>query len=56
MWEEKMKAEMKLTEKGLEMESGARLNYSKLPELRVTQFEGTAADWVGFEISLDLKF
>ena len=44
-----MEAEMKLAERKLELEAGAKANYSKLPELRVTQFKGTMSDLVRFE-------
>ena len=47
--EHKMKAELRLTERKLELEAEARSTYSKLPELRVTQFKGTRLDWVRFE-------
>ena len=49
IWEKRMEAEMKLAERKLELEAGAKANYSKLPELRVTQFKGTMSDWVRFE-------
>ena len=49
LWEKRMEAEMKLAERKLELETGAKANYSKLPELRVTQFKGTMSDWVRFE-------
>ena len=49
IWEKRMKAEMKLAERKLELEAGAKANYSKQPELRVTQFKGTMSHWVRFE-------
>eukprot|EP00795_Rhopilema_esculentum_P006372 gene6372-biopygen7981 len=49
LWEERMHAEIKLAEKKLEMECGAKATFSKLPELRVTPFKGTIADWIRFE-------
>ena len=47
--EHRMKAELRLTERKLELEAGARSTYSKIPELRVTQFMGTRLDWVRLE-------
>ena len=49
IWEKTMEAEMKLAGRKFELEAGAKANYSKLPELRVTQFKGTMSDWVRFE-------
>jgi len=49
LWEERMKAEIKLAEKKLEIECESKATFSKLPELRVTQFKGTIADWIRFE-------
>eukprot|EP00795_Rhopilema_esculentum_P015931 gene15931-biopygen5314 len=49
LWEERMHAEIKLAEKKLEMECGAKATFSKLPELRVTPFKGTITDWIRFE-------
>ena len=43
-----MKAEIKLTEKKLEIEYKTKASYSKLPELKVTPFNGTMTDWVRF--------
>ena len=49
IWERRMEAEMKLAERKLELEAGAKANYSKLTELRVTQFKDTMSEWVRFE-------
>ena len=46
--EERMKAGIKLTEKKLEIEYKTKAIYSKLPELKVTPFNGTMTDWVRF--------
>ena len=39
--EERIKAEIKLAEKKLEIEYKTKASYSKLPELKVTPFNGT---------------
>ena len=49
LWEERMQAEIKFGEKKLDIECGAKATFSKLPELRVTPFKGTIADWIRFE-------
>jgi hypothetical protein len=49
MLEEKLQAELRMTEKKLEMEKAARSTLAKLPKLKITQFNGTTADWVRFE-------
>jgi len=49
LWEERMKAEITLAEKKLEIECEGKAIFSKLPELRVIQFTGTIADWIRFE-------
>jgi hypothetical protein len=36
LWEERLKAEIKMTEKKLEMETAAKVCRSKLPELKIT--------------------
>ena len=46
--EERIKAEIKLAEKKLEIEYKTKASYSKLPELKVTPFNGTMTDWVRF--------
>ena len=43
-----MKAEVKPAEKKLEIEYKTKASYSKLPESKVTLFNGTVADWVRF--------
>ena len=49
LWEERLKAEIKMTEKKLEMETAAKVCRSKLPELKITPFKGTPEDWIRFE-------
>ena len=49
MLEEKLQAELRMTDKKLEMEKAARSTLAKLPKLKITQFNGTTADWVRFE-------
>ena len=49
MWEEKFNAELKMTEKKIELERTAKASLAKLPQLKITPFKGTAADWVRFE-------
>ena len=49
MWEEKFHAELKMTEKKIELERTAKASSAKLPQLKITPFKGTAADWVRFE-------
>ena len=49
MWEAKFHAELKLTEKEIELERTAKASLAKLPQLKITPFKGTAADWVRFE-------
>ncbi len=49
MWEEKFNAELRMTEKRIEMETQAKASLAKLPRLKITPFKGTAADWVRFE-------
>ena len=46
--EERIKAEIKLAEIKLEIEYKTKASYSKLPELKVTPFDGTMTDWVRF--------
>ena len=46
--EERIKAEIKLAEKKLEIEYKTKTSYSRLPELKVTPFHGTMTDWVRF--------
>ena len=49
LWKEKMKAELKLAEKKIEMEKTAKATRSKLPELKITRFKGTSSDWIRFK-------
>jgi len=50
MLEERMKAEIKLAEKRMEMEmERAQSRRTKLPELKITPFKGTPSDWIRFE-------
>ena len=49
MWEEKFKAELKMTEKKIELERTTQASLAKLPQLKITPFKGIAADWVRFE-------
>ena len=42
-------AELKMTEKKLEMEKATKATHAKLPELNITPFKGTAADWIRLE-------
>jgi hypothetical protein len=49
MLEEKLQAELRMTEKKLDMEKAGRSTLAKLPKLKITQFNGTTADWVRFE-------
>ena len=49
LWEERLRAEIKMTEKKLEMETAATVCTSKLPKLKITPFKGTPEDWIRFE-------
>ena len=49
MWEEKFNAELKITEKRIEIEKKAKASSGNLPKLKIIPFKGTAADWVRFE-------
>ena len=49
MWEEKFHAKLKMTEKKIELERTAKASLAKLPQLKITPFKVTAADWVRFE-------
>lgn len=44
-----MTAELKLTETKIEMEKAAKAARAKLPELKITPFNGTSVDWIRFE-------
>ena len=48
-WEEKFNAELRMTERKIEMGTQAKASLAKLPRLKITPFKGTAADWVRFE-------
>jgi hypothetical protein len=48
-WEEKFNAELRMTEKKIEMETQAKASLAKFPRLKITPFKGAAADWVRFE-------
>ena len=49
LWEEKMTDELKLTETKVEMEKATKAARAKLPELKITPFNGTSVDWIRFE-------
>ena len=49
LWEERLEAEIKLTEKKLELENAAKTSRAKLPKLKITAFKGTPEDWIRFE-------
>ena len=49
LWEERMKAELAVAEKKFQMEKEAKASKSKLPELKISPFKGTSADWIRFE-------
>ena len=49
LWDEKLKAELEMTEKKLELERQARATTAKLPKLTITPFKGTIDDWIRFE-------
>ena len=49
MWKEKYKAELAMVEKKLKAKEISHQDQAKLPKLQITQFNGTAADWVRFE-------
>ena len=38
-----------MTEKKIELERTAKASLAKLPQLKITPFKGTAADWIRFE-------
>ena len=38
-----------MTEKKLEMKKAAKATHAKLPELKITPFKRTTADWIRFE-------
>lgn len=47
--EKRLRAEIKMTEKKLEMEAAATVCTSKLSKLKITPFKGTPEDWIRFE-------
>ena len=49
LWEERMRAELAMAEKKIQMEKEAKASKSKLPELKISPFNGTSADWIRFE-------
>ena len=49
LWEERMEAELAMAEKKIQMEKEAKASTSKLPELKISPFTGTSADWIRFE-------
>ena len=49
MWEEKFKAEFKMTEKKIKLERTAKASLAELPQLKITLFKGMVADCVRFE-------
>ena len=49
LWEEKMRAELEMAEKKIEMEKAAKAACVKLPELKITPFNGTPVDWIRFQ-------
>jgi len=44
-----MRAELKMAEKKIEMEKAEKAARSKLPELKITPFNGTPVDWIRFQ-------
>ena len=49
LWEERMRAELAMAEKKIQMEKEAKASKSKLPEFKISPFNGTSADWIRFE-------
>ena len=49
LWQEKLEAELHMTQKKLEMEQAVHPTTAKLPKLKITPFKGTPTDWVRFE-------
>jgi len=48
-WGEKFRAELRVAEQKLEMESATTATHAKLPKLIVTLFKENSSDWVRFE-------
>ncbi len=44
LWEERMRAELAMAEKKIQMEKEAKASKSKLPELKISPFNGTSAE------------
>ena len=44
-----MRAELEMAEKKIEMEKAAKATRAKLPELKITPFNGTPVDWIRFQ-------
>ena len=44
-----MRAELEMAEKKIEMEKAAKAARAKLPELKITPFNGTPVDWIRFQ-------
>ena len=49
IWQERLHAEIKATEKKLELETQAKSTQAKLPKLRISPFNGTPTDWIRFD-------
>ena len=49
MWEVKYKAELAMVEKKLKAEKISHQDRAKQAKLQITQFNGTASDWLRFE-------
>ena len=49
LWEEKMRAELEMAKKKIEMEKATKAARAKLPELKITPFNGTPVDWIRFQ-------
>ena len=47
--DEKMRAELEMVEKKIEMEKATKAAHAKLPELKITPFNGTPVDWIRFQ-------
>lgn len=47
--DEKMRAELEMVEKKIEMEKATKAARAKLPELKITPFNGTPVDWMRFQ-------
>ena len=47
--EQKLQAELEITEKRMELEREAKSTNAKLPKLKIAPFKGTVVDWIRFE-------